>query len=703
MPHAPRLLAELSGQQRRQGRLQAAQKTLQVLAKHHPDDPRLPQLRAAQAIATGDVAEAERIYAAGVAARPGDEQLRLRWVRCLLRLDRQIEAQTVLAEGLALEPASADLLAERTLLYCRMRQAEAAQARLQTLERQASDHPLLPRLRQMAKKLGGDAPTTERTYAAAVEASPRNIAARLRLVRHLRGLGRYDEALSVLSDGLAQTPDSAELLAQQTFLLGKTGLLEAAQASLRLLAAHHPDHPQISQFRGTQAEAAGDLDEAQRIFAADAAAHPHDAARRVRWTNSLRKSGRIEDALEILAGQAQPTTAERKLGIECLLEAGQWEEVSGLLDCWPDTGRPEDWLVKMRLRMRLAILRFEHGTALEHAKAMLAVAPDNASAGIGFTRAAAAAFQPELAWKALVHIPRKSPNGGPPRRGAGALRSLIGQIVNDLRLRPQETAQLAAAAELGTEALIETAGALLRSGPGNFAAALGLLIGLARAGVFTPPSAGLQANCRIPKILHQFWDTETPPRDVDLLMERAKAVNGDLSYRRWNDAAVRRFLSAFGRPEPLRAYKLARHPAMKADLFRLAVLYAEGGVYLDADDYCAAPLSTLLSPDVTFCCYQDEFCSIGNNFLAATPRHPLTGAALREAAQSVIEGATESLWLVTGPGLMSRVVANSIAWTPDLRPSPGLTVLPLRIFHGVVHPHRRVSYKADARHWIRAA
>lgn len=703
LPHAPRLLAELSAQQRRQGRLKAAQKTLQLLAKHHPDDPRLPQLRAAHAIAAGDFEEAERVYAVATAARPDDEGLRLRWARCLARMGRLIEAQTALAEGLASAPDSADLLAERTLLLNQMGQVETARVALTALEKQHPGHSMLPRLLRSANKLGGDAVATERTYAAAVKAQPRNVAARLRLARHLRKLGRHDEALSVLSEGLARAPDSAELLAQQTYLLGKTGQFEAARVSLRSLSKHHPGHPQIPQFRGVQAEAGGDLDDAQAIFAADAAAHPEDPTRRVRWANSLRKSGRIADALRILAEPVSPNAIERKLRIECLLETGQWEEVPKLLDAWPDTGRHEDWLVKSRLRMRLAILTFEHGAALEQAKAMLAVAPDNISAGIGFTRAAAATFQPELAWKALVHIPRKSPNGGAPRRGAGALRSLVGQIVNDLRLKPQETGHLAAAAERGEEALIETAGAQLRSGAGNFAAALGLLIGLARTGGFAQPLSSLpQAGSRIPKVLHQFWDTEAPPQDVQSLMARTKDVNGDFSYRRWNDADARRFLTVFGQSEPLLAYRTARHPAMKADLFRLAVLYVEGGVYLDADDYCAAPLSTLLSPDVEFCCYQDEFCSIGNNFLAATPRHPLIGAALREATQSVIEGATESLWLVTGPGLMSRIVAGSIAWTPDLRPSPGLMVLPLRTFHSVVHPHRRVSYKADTRHWIRA-
>jgi mannosyltransferase OCH1-like enzyme len=245
----------------------------------------------------------------------------------------------------------------------------------------------------------------------------------------------------------------------------------------------------------------------------------------------------------------------------------------------------------------------------------------------------------------------------------------------------------------------------MRADSGNFAAALGLLIGLARADGFGTASSFpvARANFQVPGILHQYWDKDPPPQDVQSLMARAKKMNPYFSYRRWTDVGARQFLSTISQPDVRRAYKAAKHVAMRADIFRLAVLFEEGGIYLDADDYCAAPLRALLPPDAELVCYQDEFGSIGNNFLAAVPRHPIVGAALHEAARAVLEGATEALWLVTGPGLMSRVVASAIARTPNLRPPAGLAVLPLQIFHGIVHPHRRVSYKLDRRHWIRAA
>ena len=643
------------------------------------------------------------VLAAEVAERPDDIGARLRWSRCLAQLGRHKEAQAALSDGPA--PYNPRLLIELSAQYRRLGQFDAAETTLHLFAEHHPNDPRVLRARAALSEAVGDHEGAERTYATDVGANPKDSELRLRWIRCLMRLGRESEALAAVSDGLQYAPTSAELLARQTLLLLRTAQFAAADASLALLERHHPDHVQLPQFRGRLAEAFGNLEEAQRVFAADAAAFPDDAARRVRWVNCLRKSGNISEALKVLTEQPSLDAAERKLQVECLLETGQWKDVPPLLDAWPETNDAKEWLTKERLRMRLAILRFDHAAAFTHASAMLARAPDDASAGIGFTRAAAATFQPELAWKALVSIPRKSPDGGRPRRGAGALRSLVGQIVNDLRLRSHETAELADATKLGEDKLVERAAAQLRADTGNFGAALGLLIGLGRVDGFGTASSFpiARANFKIPGILHQFWDKDTPPQDVQRLMTRTKKVNPYFSYRRWNDVAARQFLSTFSQLEVRRAYKVARHVAMRADIFRLAVLFAEGGIYLDADDYCAAPLRALLPPDAGLVCYQDEFGSIGNNFLAAVPGHPIVGAALQEAVRSVLGGATESLWLVTGPGLMSRVVAHAIAQTPNLRPPPGLAVLPLRVFHGIVHPHRRVSYKMDGRHWIRAA
>ena len=166
---------------------------------------------------------------------------------------------------------------------------------------------------------------------------------------------------------------------------------------------------------------------------------------------------------------------------------------------------------------------------------------------------------------------------------------------------------------------------------------------------------------------------------------------------------ARRYLAALDRPGPLKAYRQARHVAVRADIFRLALLLAEGGVYLDPDDRCAAPIETLLPVGADAVFYQERIGSIGNNFLAAAPGHPLIGAALDEAVRAVLEGAAETAWLATGPGMLSRVVAAAIARDPSLHLPSGVYVVPLNVFCKTIRPGRRVSYKIGPRHWPRAA
>lgn len=107
--HDPRLLLELSAQHRRQGQFEASEATLRLFAEHYPNDRRFLRARAALAEAVGDQEGAERIYATDVGAYPKDGELRLRWIRCLMRLGREREALDAVSDGLRYEPSSADL------------------------------------------------------------------------------------------------------------------------------------------------------------------------------------------------------------------------------------------------------------------------------------------------------------------------------------------------------------------------------------------------------------------------------------------------------------------------------------------------------------------------------------------------------------------------------------------------------------------
>jgi mannosyltransferase OCH1-like enzyme len=236
----------------------------------------------------------------------------------------------------------------------------------------------------------------------------------------------------------------------------------------------------------------------------------------------------------------------------------------------------------------------------------------------------------------------------------------------------------------------------LRSAADGARSALAPLIGRVRA---APPDEGALG---IPRTLHQYWDRD-PPADVERLMDKTARMNPRFAYRRWDHDTARQLLAELGRPDLLTAYRAARHPAIRADIFRLAVLLREGGVYLDADDRCIAPIDALVPTGVRAAFYQENTGSIGNNFLASTAGHELIGEALDRAVDAALDGAGESPWLATGPGLLTRVVAATLARQPGLRPPADLRIFPLRVFRASVQACNSASYKRSTRHWSRAA
>ena len=101
-------------------------------------------------------------------------------------------------------------------------------------------------------------------------------------------------------------------------------------------------------------------------------------------------------------------------------------------------------------------------------------------------------------------------------------------------------------------------------------------------------------------------------------------------------------------------------PAQKSDILRLAVLGKEGGWYVDADDRCVAPLSTLAAGRAGFVAYQEEFSTLGNNVMGAAPGHPIITIALENAIEALAQGDTDIVWLSTGPGLLTRSFAQAL-------------------------------------------
>jgi len=124
-----------------------------------------------------------------------------------------------------------------------------------------------------------------------------------------------------------------------------------------------------------------------------------------------------------------------------------------------------------------------------------------------------------------------------------------------------------------------------------------------------------------------------------------------------NDSAARAFVAEHC-PRAIRAYDCLRPHAYKADLWRYCVMWAKGGIYLDAEDVPIVPLRSLLRPCDTLVLARDwcpehwrarltwrekwgsacNHTAVQISFMAAAPRRPFFHCALQHAVRNIESG-----------------------------------------------------------------
>ena len=170
----------------------------------------------------------------------------------------------------------------------------------------------------------------------------------------------------------------------------------------------------------------------------------------------------------------------------------------------------------------------------------------------------------------------------------------------------------------------------------------------------------------VPRVIAQFWNDRAPPEDVAKAMKTWAANNSGFIYRIYNEISARGFLKENHNQEVVDAYDVCRHPAMKADFFRLAYLAVSGGIFVDADEACVISLDKVLSsaPGRSLVLFQSSRGALLASPIACAPRNHLVTEMLMTATRQLLKSAAEGIrvdsWQATGPGVITRVVANHL-------------------------------------------
>ena len=383
--------------------------------------------------------------------------------------------------------------------------------------------------------------------------------------------------------------------------------------------------------------------------------------------------------------------------------------------CKPPARTPLDIARVHELRGNLAEAKWDFARAATEYRLAVEQNPSDATFALELARAHLLTFDVEAARRDLTRAIRLSAS----RRVLGGeslnlSQNYLGQILNEFALDPDTVQQLRDADALPSDRRLGVLKDLAQSAPDNIAVAIALLIALRQTSAFAraPQNAQTSPTGRIPQRIVQYWDAARPPAAVAGVMKSWTHAHQDWSYLRFSDKAAREFLRSKLPGATLQAYLRASHPAQKADLFRLAYLFCEGGFYADADDRCLAPLDTIVPPDSELVVYRESYGTIGNNFIGACAGHPVIKQALEVAVESINRGDRDVPWLSTGPGLLSRTLAHFLSEPRGLTGdrTGGLperlqrvVVLDGSVFARAVAVHCQLSYKNSDKHWINSS
>jgi len=138
----------------------------------------------------------------------------------------------------------------------------------------------------------------------------------------------------------------------------------------------------------------------------------------------------------------------------------------------------------------------------------------------------------------------------------------------------------------------------------------------------------------IPNILWQSWKTKDIPRVVKPLTDSWQKSNPQLEKRFMDDAECSQFiLDHFGKSVH-ELYLQLPQPIMRADFWRVAVVYVHGGYYSDLDIECNTSLNNLIHDVNVNCVFIKELDNIANFFFGAEPNHPVLKNTLEKMIQS---------------------------------------------------------------------
>ena len=172
--------------------------------------------------------------------------------------------------------------------------------------------------------------------------------------------------------------------------------------------------------------------------------------------------------------------------------------------------------------------------------------------------------------------------------------------------------------------------------------------------------------------LIQYWDQPVPPALLLKRMEHWRELHPSWRYQRFDRESAAQFIGSTYGSALKEAFLDIRLPAMQADVFRIAALQIQAGLWVDAATHCRQPLESWLDrqrPLVLLRRSHQQHPKVCNGFIySAAPGHPLLVAAWQQISAALQARCGERVYRDFGPGVLRDLLAAGA-------PEAGLQVL----------------------------
>tara|TARA_B100000674_G_scaffold365357_1_gene307869 strand:- start:3878 stop:4525 length:648 start_codon:yes stop_codon:yes gene_type:complete len=173
--------------------------------------------------------------------------------------------------------------------------------------------------------------------------------------------------------------------------------------------------------------------------------------------------------------------------------------------------------------------------------------------------------------------------------------------------------------------------------------------------------------------LIQYWDQPDPPKAITERMKSWRQFHPQWHYRCLDRECAADWFATHHGANLKNAFLDIRLPAMQADVFRIAWLITEGGLWIDAATTCLSPVENWLdlnSPLLLLRKPHQEHPKVCSGLIyTASPSHPLLVAAWQSIQTSLLARTGTKVYRSFGPGLLRDLLASG-RWDDTLTIRP---------------------------------